>query len=140
MARVDYAVTDRTRIYSLFAYQAGNETQSSNGFPSPATYGAINVKHQQITASQDLTHTFTPTTLLDLKVSLARYYMSSPEGDLSNPVNASTIGLTMPSIPTTILKQLPEFTTSQFYPQVVGNHITSGTYTDISINGDLTKQ
>jgi hypothetical protein len=140
MARVDYAITDRTRVYSLFAYQAGNETQSSNGFPSPATYGAIDVKHQQITASQDITHTFTPTTLLDLKVSLARYYVLSPDGDLSNPVNASTIGLTMPSIPTTTLKQLPEFTTSQFYPQVVGNQITSGTYTDISLNGDLTKQ
>jgi hypothetical protein len=140
MARVDYNLSDRTRIYSLFAYQVGHETQSSNGFPSPATYGSINVKHQQITASQDLTHTFTPTTLLDLKVSLARYYLSSPDGNLADPANPSTIGLSMPSIPTTNLEQLPEFTTSQFYPQVVGNEITSGTYTDISFNGDLTRQ
>ncbi len=44
------------------------------------------------------------------------------------------------SIPTTSLKQLPEFTATQFYPQVVGNKITSGTYDDISFNGDLTKQ
>jgi hypothetical protein len=140
MGRVDYNLSDRTRTYSLFAYQEGHETSSSNGFSSPATYGSIGVKHQQITASQDVTHTFNATTLLDAKISLARYYLSSPDGNLAEPVNPSTIGLTMPSIPTTSLKQLPEFTTSQFYPQVVGNQISSGTYTDISFDGDLTKQ
>ena len=140
MARVDYSISDATRFYSLFAYQPGKQFQSTNGFPSPAEYGSINVKHQQITASQDVTHTFSPTLLLDAKVSLARYYLSSPDGNLANPVDPTTIGLSMPSIPTTTLKQLPEFTTSQFYPQVVGNQITSGTYTDISFNSDLTKQ
>jgi len=140
MTRVDYSISDATRFYSLFAYQGGSQLQSSNGFPSPAEYGSIDVRHRQITASQDATHTFSPTLLLDTKVSLARYFLSSPDGDLSHPVDASTIGLTIPSVPTTTLKQLPEFTTSQFYPQVVGNVLTSGTYDDISLNSDLTKQ
>ncbi len=140
MARVDYSISEATRFYSLFAYQGGSQFQSSNGFPSPAEYGSINVRHQQVTASQDVTHTFSPTLILDVKASLARYLMSSPDGDFSNPTAPATIGLTMPSIPTTSLKQLPEFTTSQFYPQVVGNVITSGTYDDISLNADLTKQ
>ncbi|WP_263357939.1 carboxypeptidase-like regulatory domain-containing protein [Acidicapsa ligni] len=140
MGRVDYNTSDRTRWYSLFAYQSGSEYRNSSGFPSPAMNGNINVRHQTMTASQDMTHTFSPTLMLDLKASFARYALFSPDGDLSHPVDPATIGLNMPSLPTTNLKQLPEFTTSQFYPQVVGNVLTSGVYNDISFNGDLTKE
>jgi len=140
MARVDYSISNATRLYSLFASQSGKQFQSSNGFPSPAEYGSINVRHHQITASQDVTHTFSPTMMLDVKASLARYSLASPDGDFANPVSPSTLGLTLPSVPTTSLKQMPEFTTSQFYPQVVGNVLASGTYDDISLNGDITKQ
>jgi hypothetical protein len=140
MARVDYNTSSAMRWYSLFAYQSGSEFRNSSGFPSPAENGNINDTRQIITAAQDMTYTFSPTLLLDLKASFARYAMFSPDGDLSNPVNPSTIGLNMPSLPTTALKQLPEFTTSQFYPQVVGNQLSSGVYNDVSFNGDLTKE
>jgi hypothetical protein len=142
MGRVDYNISDKTRFYTLFAFQGGNNTQSSNGFTGVANYGSsgINVHHQQITASQDMTHTFNATTLLDLKVSFARYFQFTPDSDLSAAQPPSTIGLSMPTIPTTSLKALPEFTNTELYPQVVGNKITSGVYNDTSFNGDLTKQ
>lgn len=141
MVRVDYNTSDATRWYSLFAYQSGSEFRNSSGFSSPAENGNINVTHQTVTASQDMTHTFSPTVLLDAKVSFARYALFSPDGDLAHPVDPAALGLTMPKLPTSNLKQLPEFTTvSQYYPQVVGNVLTSGVYNDISFNGDLTKE
>jgi hypothetical protein len=140
MARVDYNTSDAVRWYSLIAYQSGTDFRNTSGFPAPAENGSIDVTHQTVTAAQDMTYTFSPTLLLDLKASYARYAMFSPDGDFADAVDPTTIGLNMPSLPTTSLKQLPEFTTSQFYPQVVGNVLTSGVYNDIGFNGDVTKE
>jgi hypothetical protein len=141
MARVDYNTSDSMRWYSLIAYQSGSDFRNSSGFPSPAENGSINVTHQTVTAAQDMTYTFSPSLLLDLKASYARYAMFSPDGDFANAVDPTTIGLNMPNLPTTALKQLPEFTTvGGYYPQVVGNVLTSGVYNDIGFNGDVTKE
>jgi len=140
MMRVDYNTSPNIRWYSLFATQSGSEYRNTSGFPAPAENGNIGVTHLQVTASQDMTWTISPTLLLDAKASFSRYFMSSPNGDFSKAVDPTTIGLTMPQIPTTTLKQLPQFTTSQYYPQVVGNTLTSGTYNDISFSVDLTKE
>jgi hypothetical protein len=140
MARVDYNTSPNVRWYSLFATQHGTQFDNTSGFSGIAQNGNINVIHDQYTAAQDLTWTFSPTLLLDAKASFARYFLSSPNGDFSKAQAPGTIGLTMPSIPTTGLITLPEFTTSQFYPQVVGNVLTSGTYDDIGFSADLTKE
>jgi hypothetical protein len=140
MARVDYNTSPNMRWYSLFATQHGTQFDNSSGFTGIAENGSINVIHDQYTAAQDLTWTLSPTLLLDARASFARYFLSSPNGEFSNAEAPGTIGLTMPSIPTSSLKDLPEFTTSQFYPQVVGNVLTSGTYDDIGFNADLTKE
>ncbi|GGH06171.1 TonB-dependent receptor [Silvibacterium dinghuense] len=139
MVRVDYNTSPSMRWYSLFTMQHGTQYQNDNGFTGIAEYGSINAIHDQYTAAQDFTWTISPSTLLDVKGSFSRYFLSSPNGEFSQAQAPSTIGLTMPSIPTTSMKDLPEFTTSQYYPQVVGNVLTSGTYDDVGLAVDLTK-
>ena len=59
--RVDYNLTDRTKLYSYFLYWKGNEYRSNNGLNGPAANGNINWTHQNWVATQDVTHVFSPT-------------------------------------------------------------------------------
>lgn len=140
MVRVDYNTSPTMRWYSLFTKQHGTQYQNDNGFTGIAEYGSINALHDQYTAAQDFTWTISPSMLLDVKGSFSRYFLSSPNGNFSEGQAPGTIGLTMPQIPTSTLSTLPEFTTSQYYPQVVGNVLTSGTYDDVGLAVDLTKE
>ncbi len=139
MARVDYDTSDNTRWYSLFAYQHGTEFRNVSGFPPPAENGNINTMRQFLLASEDYTHTFSPTLLLDVKVSFSRFQDHFPNGDLSSSITPQSIGLNMPQIPTTTLKLLPEITFSEIYPQVVGNNVGNDVYNTTVLDPDVTK-
>jgi hypothetical protein len=139
MARVDYDTSDKTRWYSMFAFQHGTEFRNVSGFPSPAENGNINTMRQELMASQDMTHIFSPTLLADFKLSFSRFLDSFPNGDLSTQTTPGSIGLNMPNIPTTSLSLLPEFNSGAFYPQVVGNNVSNDTYNSITFDNDWTK-
>ncbi len=140
MVRVDYDTSDKTRWYSMFAFQHGTEFRNSSGFPPPAENGNINTMRQELMASQDMTHIFSPTLLADFKLSFSRFLDSFPNGDLNAQVSPSSIGLNMPNIPTTNRKLLPQFTTGgNFYPQVVGNSVNNDTYNTFTFDNDWTK-
>jgi hypothetical protein len=139
MVRVDYNTSDKTRWYSMFAFQHGTEFRNTSGFPAPAENGNINHMRQDLTASQDMTHIFSPSFVGDFKLSFTRFLDFSWNGDLSAPVNPSTIGLDMPAIPTSALKDLPQFTFSQLYPQVVGNQVSNNVYNSIIFDNDWSK-
>jgi hypothetical protein len=140
MARVDYDTSDKTRWYSMFAFQHGTEFRNVSGFPAPAENGNINTMRQELMASQDMTHIFSPTLLADFKLSFSRFLDSFPNGNLSAQPDPSSIGLNMPNVPTTTLKLLPEFSTGDgFYPQVVGNSVNNDTYNSITFDNDWTK-
>jgi hypothetical protein len=138
MMRVDYDTSDSTRWYSLFAFQHGTEFRNVSGFPAPAENGNIDTMRQYLLASQDYTHVFTPTLLLDVKATFSRFNDHFPDGDLTSTVTPQSIGLTMPKIPTTDLSLLPEFTMAN-YPQVVGNSVSNDTYNTSILDVDLTK-
>jgi Carboxypeptidase regulatory-like domain len=139
MGRVDYDLNDSTRFYSLVAYQHGTEFRNVSGFPPPAENGNINTMRQYLVATQDMTHTFSPTLLLDVKLSFSRFQDHFPDGDLSSTVTPQSIGLNMPKVPTTTLSLLPEFTFSEIYPQVVGNSVSNDAYNSTVLDVDLTK-
>ncbi|MGH9770676.1 MAG: carboxypeptidase regulatory-like domain-containing protein [Candidatus Acidiferrales bacterium] len=139
MARVDYDTSDRTRWYSMFSYQHGTEFRNSSGFPSPAENGNINQIRQPLTASQDMTHTFSPTLLADFKVAFTRFIEVDHGGDMTSKVTPESIGLNMPKVPTTTLNLLPEFNSGQFYPQVVGNSQSINVYNNFDFYNDWTK-
>ena len=138
MGRVDYDTSDNTRWYSLFAFQHGTEFRNVSGFPPPAENGNINTMRQYLLASQDMTHVFSPTFLVDAKVSFSRFQDHFPDGDLSSTVTPESIGLNMPKVPTSDLSLLPEFTMAN-YPQVVGNSVNNDVYNNTTLDLDFTK-
>lgn len=139
MARVDSQLTDNTRLYSVFDYFHGTEFRNSSGFTGPAENGNINSMRQFLLASQDVTHIFSPTLVADFKASFTRFQDRFPNGDSSSTITPQSIGLNMPQVPTTTLNLLPEFTFSQFYPQVVGNNLGTDVFNTIAFYNDWTK-
>jgi hypothetical protein len=133
--RVDYNLTDKTKLYSYFLYWHGTEFRSNNGLSGVAANGNINWIHQNWVATQDLTHVFSPTLLGDFKVSFNRFFEESPDGDLSTQTDPTTIGLAMPLPATTAAKYLPEYTVDDSW----GSNIVSGkTVFGNSANPDVT--
>lgn len=141
MGRVDYDTSDKTRWYSMFAFQHGTEFRNSSGFPSPAENGNINQSRQSLVATQDMTHIFSPTLLADFKGSFSRFIQVAPNGDLSSKATPASIGLNMPQVPTTTLSLLPIFNNQSgaFYPQVVGNSVGRDVYNNFTFDNDWTK-
>jgi hypothetical protein len=107
--RVDYNLTDRTKLYSYFLYWKGNLYQTNNGLTGIAANGSISQIKQNYIATQDVTHVFSPTLTGDFKIAFDRFFNESPDGDLSQQTNPSTIGLSMP---------LPGITTSEYLPEI----------------------
>ncbi len=138
MIRVDYNTSENTKWYSFFEWQKGYEWRSGNGLSGLANNGNINWKRENWSASQDMTHTFSPTLLGDFKISFSRFVAAVPDGDLGAAKPASSIGLNMPLPPTTSLKNLPEYNISGL-PTVFGNSNNLDATTNVTLDADFTK-
>jgi Carboxypeptidase regulatory-like domain len=146
--RVDYNLTDRTKLYSYFIYSNGAAFQDGNGLTGLALNGTVNAVHQTWVATQDVTHVFSPTLTGDFKVSYDRFYETSPDG-INQPTNPSTIGLTMPLPATTSTEFLPQFSivdgwNSGFLggngnPTIFGNSTNPSITNNYTLNIDFTK-
>ncbi|HVW78271.1 MAG TPA: carboxypeptidase regulatory-like domain-containing protein [Alloacidobacterium sp.] len=144
--RIDYNLSDKTKMYSYFLYWKGNENRSQNGLSGVGAHGNINWLHQNWVATQDVTHVFSPSLVGDFKVSFDRFYEASPDGDLSQQTDPSTIGLGMPLPGTTSSKYLPEFTVSDGWGSnllggntVFGNNINADVTNNFTFDVDFTK-
>ena len=139
MARLDVDITSNTRAYTLFAYQNGTEYRNTNGLPPPAERGNINHNRGNVTASQDVTHIFSPTLMADFKASFARFIDFASDGDLnSQPLAPSSYGLNMPLVPTRPRADFPEISLGG-YATAIGNSVTDDVWTNITFNTDWTK-
>ncbi|HEX4008326.1 MAG TPA: carboxypeptidase regulatory-like domain-containing protein [Acidobacteriaceae bacterium] len=152
MARVDYNLTDKTKLYSYFLYYKGNENRTQNGFTGIAANGNINYLHQNWVATQDVTHTFSTSMVGDFKISFDRFFESSPDGDLTQQTDpASTIGLAMPVPSYQAQKYLPEFTVTDGWGTgiiadnpagdhtIFGNQDNADVTNNYTLDADLTK-
>ena len=144
--RVDYNLTDRTKFYSYFLYWKGTEYRSNNGLNGIGANGNINWIHQNWVATQDVTHVFSPSLIGDFKVSFDRFLESSPDGDLTQQTDPSTLGLAMPLPGTTSSKLLPEITTVDSWgtgvlggQTVFGNESNLDVTNNFTLDADLTK-
>ncbi len=144
--RVDYDLTDKTKLYSYFLYWHGTEFRSNDALNGVAANGNINWIHQNWVATQDVTHVFSPSLLGDFKISFNRFLESSPDGDLSQPTDPGTIGLSMPLPATTSSKYLPEFTVGDVWGTgfvgtrtVFGNESNMDVTNNFTLDADLTK-
>ena len=138
MIRVDYNLTQSTKMYSYYEWQKGTENRNQNGFPGVAAQGNINHVRENWVATQDFTHVFSPTLLGDFKVSFTRYLESAWDGNLNDAVDPASIGLTMPLPPTTTLKDLPEISGNGL-PNYIGNTPSAGVSNNIGFDTDFTK-
>jgi len=144
--RVDYNLTDKTKLYSYFLWWKGSEFRSNNGLTGVAANGNINWQHENWVATQDMTHVFSPTLIGDFKVSFNRFFKTAPDGDLSQQTDPSTIGLGMPLPGTTAAKYLPEFTVDDGWGSsilggktIFGNNAQIDVTNNITFDADLTK-
>jgi hypothetical protein len=144
--RVDYNLSDKTKLYSYFLYWKGKEFRSGNGLSGPAENGNINWLHQNWVATQDVTHVFSPTLTADFKVAFDRFFESSPDGDLAELPTPSSLGLSMPLPGTTNLSVVPEFRISDGWGTgylsnntVFGNNLNADVTNNFTLNVDVTK-
>lgn len=144
--RVDYNLTDKTKLYSYFLYWKGTENRVGNGLSGIAANGNINHIRQTWVATQDLTHVFSPTLIGDFKASFNRFYEQAPDGNLNTQTDPSTIGLTMPLPPTTAKHYLPEFGISDGWgtglmsgSTIFGNNLNNDVTNTFTFDVDFTK-
>jgi hypothetical protein len=148
--RVDYNLSDKTKLYSYYEWQTGTQNQINNGLTGPAANGQIGYAKENWAATQDVTHTFSPTLLLDAKASFSRFVVVNPNGNLSAAQSPSSLGLSMPLPGITTTAKLPEFTVSDNYTggilgnnsandnTIFGNAVGSDATTSVQFDADFT--
>ena len=144
--RVDYNLTDKTKLYSYFLWWHGTEFRSNNALNGAAANGNINWAHENWVATQDVTHVFSPSLLGDFKVSFNRFYEEAPDGNLNQQTDPTTIGLAMPLPGTTTARYLPEFSVGDNWGSdivggrtVFGNNAQNDVTNNFTLDADLTK-
>jgi hypothetical protein len=137
MFRVDYNTSEKTKWYSFFGWQKGHEMRSNNGFTGVAANGNY-FERDSYTASQDMTHTFSPTLLADFKLSFSRFQNRNPNFILGATKPASTLGLNMPIPPITNLNTVPEMSINGI-PTIFGNQNDLEASTNVAFDADFTK-
>jgi len=146
MIRVDYNSSENTKWYSFFEIQKGHETRSNNGLQGVLAEGNF-FERDSYTATQDMTHTFSPTFIADVKISFSRFQNRNPNGILSAAKPGSTIGQSITPPPVTNLNDVPEIHIAGFpdpipgtnLGQIFGNQNDLEASTNISLDADLTK-
>jgi len=143
--RVDYSLSDNTKLYSYYEWQRGLQNQAYNGLTGIAANGNLGHTRENWAAAQDITHVFSPRLVLDAKVAFARYVEVTPDGNLSLAQPSSAVGLTMPLPGNTSSQNLPEFSVSDSYTggiiggnTIFGNAVGADATTNIMFDADLT--
>ncbi len=134
--RVDYNLSDRNKLYSYFLYWKGKADQSGNGLTGLGENGTVNQTKQNWVAAQDFTHVFSPTFTGDFKIAFDRFFVSSPNGDLSVHTDPSTLGLAMPLPGSTGARYLPEFHFNDGWN--TGFRVGNNTIFGNNLNNDVT--
>ena len=142
IGRLDYNVSDRTKLYGILAFWTGQEYRNGNGFTGPAITGNINNQRSDWTGVLDLTHSFSNSIVGDVRGSYNRYSNPSPNGSVSAGLATlapGDLGLNMPSIPTSSRNFAPQFTFADGYSGVVGNTVGATIFETYDIGPSITQ-
>lgn len=131
MVRVDHNFSDKTRAYGMFVYFGGQEYRNSSGLPVAISQGDIDNHRTTYTSVFDITHTFSPTRVLDVRAAWNRAISKDPNGGAAAGLapasfTAASLGLNMPVIPTSPATLPPQINmynccTANF----IGNHLSA---------------
>ncbi|HEX5483935.1 MAG TPA: carboxypeptidase-like regulatory domain-containing protein, partial [Terriglobia bacterium] len=140
MVRGDYNTSDKTRWYSAYEWQHGHEFRNSSGFTGPAENGNIDHSRNNMVATQDMTHIFSPTMVADFKLSFSRIAEPEFNGNLTAQKGIQSLGLNYPFTGSVVYQNLlPQVTFNEIYPQIIGNQSTFSVYTNTVFDADFTK-
>ena len=142
MVRVDYNTSDKTKLYTFFGMQKGHERRTNNGLNGLLANGNF-TERDSYTATQDITHTFSPTFLGDLKLSLSRFVNRNQNGIFTATKPGSAIGINITPPPVTNLRDVPEMNgimtnSSSSDNTIFGNQDDKEASTDLAIDTDFT--
>jgi len=126
IVRVDYNISDRTKFYGLYDWWSGTEFRNTSGFADPVIQqGNINTYRSFWNQILDLTHTFKPTMVGDIRFSFSRSKDKAPNGGLAAGTGKLTpgdLGLTnYPVPPTTDLNLAPQISNGDPVANIIGN-------------------
>lgn len=146
MARLDWTTSDKTRWYAAYEWQGGHEFRDSSGFTGAAENGNINHSRNNMVATLDMTHIFSPTLVADFKGSFARFAEFQENGDFTAQQGISSLGLDYPFAgPAGSKNLLPQINFSELYANngptgssLVGNQLTDNIYTNSIFDADFT--
>jgi hypothetical protein len=84
IVRIDHNFTDKTKLYGMFSWWSGTEFRNNSGFSDPRIQrGNINNYRAFLSQILDLTHTFSPTFVGDIRFSFSRAKDRAPNGGLA---------------------------------------------------------
>jgi len=149
ITRLDYNLTDRTRIYGIFTQWSGYEYRNTSGLSGAASTGNINNHREDWTGVLDVTHTISNSMVADVRASYNRYWNPSPSGAVAAgtaTLAPNDLGLTMPSIPTTSRNLAPTFSfgsdvkgpNNSTSPIIVGNVVAQTIFETYDIGPSIT--
>ena len=141
IARVDYNFSDRTKVSATFVWWSGLEYRNGSGFLGAAANGNINNYRSDVAPSIDVTHTFSPKLFLDVRLGFNRTRDVGPDGAVAAglaKLNASDLGLTMPSVPTTSRTWAPEIG-FEGYNTAIGNQANPTIFETYDLSPSLTQ-
>jgi hypothetical protein len=133
IVRVDYVISDKTRMYGVFAWWSGTTFNNSSGLPGGIAQGSINNYQSTLAQVLDFTHTFRPNLFADLRLSYNRSLNTSYDGALAAGLDpsltADSLGLNMPAIPTTTHRYAPEINMYNCCTaNIIGNFVNPNLY------------
>jgi hypothetical protein len=141
LATVAYNLTDSTKISTTFVWWSGLEYRNGSGFLGAAANGNINNYRSDLTPSIDVTHTFSPKLFLDVRLGLNRTRDVGPNGTVAAglaTLNASDLGLTLPSVPTTNRTWAPQIGVGG-YNTLIGNQANPTIFETYSLSPSVTQ-
>jgi hypothetical protein len=125
--RIDHNFSDRTKLYGMYSWWSGTEFRNTSGFPNLQIVQGGNINNYRSFLSQilDLTHSFSPTFVGDIRVSYGRAKDRSPNGGLAAGIGHLTpqdLGITSyPIPPTTDQKFAPQINNGDPAANLIGN-------------------
>jgi hypothetical protein len=141
MARLDWTLNDRNRLYATYMYEDGAEHVNESGLPGVAANGGgLDTTRNIQMATLDLTHTFSPTMIGDFKASFNRYV----EDEIYNEIGMmkggpEAFGLSYPLGGTSPSpNEYPQFSISGL-PELFDSEIDYKGWTDAVLDADFTK-
>lgn len=140
IARLDDVLTQKTRIYGMFALQNDGSSAGGNSFPNAARNGA-DTSSRYYNIFLDMSHVFSETMVMDANASFGHNYGLSVTGQAINDnFLASKLGFNMPAVSNTSHQNITPTFAITGMTGLFGNTANGTADGDANFAGSITQQ